>query len=83
LRNRSSIARVRGGDTITAEGGIVVSDQDLPNPARKDLDEPHLPAEELEKEIGDSEPWDEASEGAGGAIPKDPRPGSREAKGHL
>jgi hypothetical protein len=34
----------------------------LPDPASKVLEEPHLPAEELEREIGDSEPWDEASE---------------------
>ena len=33
-----------------------------PNPARDELDKPHLDAEELEREIGDSEPWDEASE---------------------
>jgi hypothetical protein len=51
-----------------------MSDQDLPNPARKDLDEPRLPAEELEKEIGDSEPWDEASEGGVGSMPKTPIP---------
>ena len=40
-----------------------VSDREaLPNPAREALDEPHLDAEELEREIGDSEPWDEASD---------------------
>lgn len=33
-----------------------------PNPAREELDKPYLDAEELEQEIGDSEPWDEASE---------------------
>ena len=33
-----------------------------PEPASKDLDEPHLNAEDLEREIGDSEAWDEASE---------------------
>jgi hypothetical protein len=37
-------------------------DQDLPDPAREALDEPHLSAEDLEREIGDSEDWDEASE---------------------
>jgi hypothetical protein len=35
-----------------------------PDPAREALDEPPLTAEELEREIGDSEVWDEASEGA-------------------
>lgn len=34
----------------------------LPDPAREVLDEPHQSAEELEREIGDSEAWDEASE---------------------
>jgi hypothetical protein len=34
----------------------------LPDPAGKALEEPHLPADELEREIGDSEDWDEASE---------------------
>ncbi|MGC2404715.1 MAG: hypothetical protein WA510_33300 [Acidobacteriaceae bacterium] len=34
----------------------------LPNPGRKDLDQPRLPADELEQEIGDSEPWDEGAE---------------------
>jgi hypothetical protein len=36
--------------------------QDLPDPAREALNEPHLTAEGLEREIGDSEAWDEASE---------------------
>ena len=36
--------------------------QNLPDPAKEALDEPHLTAEELEREIGDSEAWDEASE---------------------
>jgi hypothetical protein len=31
------------------------------DPARAALDQPHLTAEELEEEIGDSEAWDEAS----------------------
>ena len=34
----------------------------LPDPAKEALEEPHLAAEELEREIGDSEAWDEASE---------------------
>ena len=41
----------------------------LPNPAREVLDEPHLDAEELEREIGDSEAWDEASEVTDGDEP--------------
>jgi hypothetical protein len=36
--------------------------RDLPDPATEALDEPHLTAEDLEREIGDSEAWDEASE---------------------
>jgi len=36
--------------------------RDLPDPAKEALEEPHLTAEELEQEIGDSEAWDEASE---------------------
>ena len=45
---------------------FVVSDQEaLPNPARKELDQPHLDAEDLTREIGDSESWDEASEDTG------------------
>jgi hypothetical protein len=43
-------------------GVSVVSDrEEVPDPAREVLDEPHLDAEELEREIGDSEEWDEAS----------------------
>jgi hypothetical protein len=38
------------------------SGPDLPDPAREALEEPHLAAEELQREIGDSEAWDEASE---------------------
>ena len=34
----------------------------LPDPAREALEEPHLSAEELQREIGDAEAWDEASE---------------------
>jgi hypothetical protein len=54
-------------------GSKVVSDPEasrpsepLADPARKALEEPHLDAEDLEREIGDSEDWDEASEGASG-----------------
>jgi hypothetical protein len=36
--------------------------EDQPDPAREALHKPHLSAEELEKEIGDSEPWDEDSQ---------------------
>jgi hypothetical protein len=39
--------------------------RDLPDPAREAIEEPHLTAEELEREIGDSEDWDEASEDKG------------------
>ncbi|HTZ60790.1 MAG TPA: hypothetical protein VMB49_21925 [Acidobacteriaceae bacterium] len=42
----------------------------VPNPARRELDQPRLPSDELEREIGDSEPWDEGAEDA----PDDPRP---------
>jgi len=38
----------------------------MPDPAREVLDEPPLNADELEREIGDSEAWDEASEVTGG-----------------
>ena len=44
-------------------------DRDLPDPAREALDEPHLTAEELQREIGDSEAWDEASEDEGSDAP--------------
>ena len=40
----------------SAPGGV------QPDPAREVLDKPHLSSEELEKEIGDSEPWDEDSQ---------------------
>ena len=33
-----------------------------PDPAREVLNKPHLSSEELEQEIGDSEPWDEDSQ---------------------
>jgi hypothetical protein len=42
---------------------------DLPEPAREALEEPHLTAEELEREIGDSEAWDEASEDKDSDVP--------------
>ncbi len=44
----------------------MVRDKEMPDPAREALDEPHLDAEELEREIGDSEEWDEASQDEGG-----------------
>ena len=44
----------------------MVSDrEDVPDPAREALDKPRLDAEDLEREIGDSEEWDEASEDDG------------------
>jgi len=50
----------------------VVSDREgLPDPAREVLHEPHLNAEDLKQEIGDSEPWDEASEDTEGDRPED------------
>ncbi len=36
--------------------------QDLPDLAKEAIDKPHLTAEELQREVGDSEAWDEASE---------------------
>jgi hypothetical protein len=50
------------GSTIAWPEATVVSDKEMPDPAREALDEPPLGAEELEREIGDSEHWDEASE---------------------
>jgi hypothetical protein len=48
----------------------VVSDrEEVPNPAREALDEPPLDAKDLEREIGDSEEWDEASEDDGSKEP--------------
>ncbi len=35
---------------------------DQPDPAAEAVDEPPIDAEELEREIGESESWDEASE---------------------
>jgi hypothetical protein len=43
----------------------VVQDKEMPDPARDALDEPHLDAEDLEREIGDSEEWDEGSREGG------------------
>jgi hypothetical protein len=40
------------------------AEHDSPNPAREALDEPHLDADELKKEIGNSEQWDEDSHGS-------------------
>ena len=48
--------------------------RDLPEPAREALEEPHLTAEELEKEIGDSDAWDEASQETGSDAPRPDRP---------
>jgi hypothetical protein len=45
-----------------AEATVVSDREEVPDPAREALDEPRLDAEELEREIGDSEEWDEASE---------------------
>jgi hypothetical protein len=51
-------------------GVTLVSDrEELPDPAREALDEPRLDAEELEREIGDSEEWDEATEDDGKEEP--------------
>jgi hypothetical protein len=41
----------------------------MPDPDREALDEPRLDSEELEREIGDSEDWDEASEDDGKKAP--------------
>jgi hypothetical protein len=49
---------------------IVVNDQEkVPDPAREAPDESRLDAEDLEREIGDSEEWDEASEEDGEQTP--------------
>jgi hypothetical protein len=54
---------VVGSKIADMAGATAVSDrEEVPDPAREALDEPHLDAEELEREIGDSEEWDEASE---------------------
>jgi hypothetical protein len=41
---------------------VVSGREDVPDPARDAPDKPRLDAEDLEREIGDSEEWDEASE---------------------
>jgi hypothetical protein len=56
------------GDRETPDFGSPPS-RDLPDPAREALNEPHLTAEELEREIGGSEAWDEASETADSDAP--------------
>ena len=49
----------------------VPAGQDLPDPAREALDKPHLSAESLKGELGDSEPWDEASQEKRSDAPED------------
>jgi hypothetical protein len=63
-------AGVVGSKIADMAGVTVVSDREqVPDPAREALDEPHLDAEDLEREIGDSEEWDEASEDDGSKEP--------------
>jgi hypothetical protein len=50
------------GSKVVSDPEAPVPDEPLVDPARKALDEPHLDAEDLEREIGDSESWDEASD---------------------
>jgi len=67
-----SLATAVIGSTIARDGPrpTVVSDrEEVPDPAREALDKPHLDAGELEREIGDSEEWDEASEDEGSEEP--------------
>jgi hypothetical protein len=67
-----SLAAAVIGSTIARDGPrpTVVSDrEEVPDPAREALDKPHLDAEELEREIGDSEEWDEASDDDGKEEP--------------
>jgi hypothetical protein len=45
------------------------SGRELPDPAREALGKPHLTAEQLKQEIGDSEAWDEASGDRDSEIP--------------
>ena len=52
-----------------AEATVVSEREEVPDPAREAVDEPHLDAEELEREIGESEEWDEASEDDGSEVP--------------
>ena len=52
---------------------FVVSDREaLPDPAREVLDKAPLDAEDLQREIGDSEPWDEASQDTENNPPEAP-----------
>jgi hypothetical protein len=61
---------VVGSKIADTAGVTVVSDrEEVPDPARDALDEPRLDAEDLEREIGDSEEWDEASEDDGEEAP--------------
>jgi hypothetical protein len=53
------------GSNVVSDPEASVPGEPLADPARKALDEPHLGAEDLVREIGDSEDWDEASEGTG------------------
>ena len=63
-------AGVVGSKIADMAGVSVVSDrEEVPDPAREALDEPRLDAEELEREIGDSDEWDEASEDDGNEEP--------------
>ena len=56
--------RGRKGDMSDQEapGSASPPGHELADPATEALDKPHLDAEDLEREIGDSEAWDEASE---------------------
>jgi hypothetical protein len=44
--------------------------RELPDPAKEALEKPHLTAEQLKQEIGDSEAWDEASENKDSETPE-------------
>ena len=46
-------------------------EEEVPVPAREALHEPHLSAEELEQEVGYSEPWDEASQDSSQELAED------------
>jgi hypothetical protein len=61
---------VVGSKIADMAGVTVVSDrEDVPDPDREALDKPRLDADDLEREIGDSEEWDEASEDDGREQP--------------
>jgi hypothetical protein len=61
---------VVGSKIADTAGATVGSDRaDVPDPDREALDKPRLDADELEREIGDSEEWDEASGDDGGEEP--------------